>query len=366
MVHKVSIKTVNSVLLFGVLACAVLYYAKPVLIPVTFSIFFAMLLTPIANKMESYKINRVFSSLISLLLIVLVAFGIGTLVFVQAKRLAEDFPEMEKRSEQFMKQTQDQISARLNVPKQKQDTVINKQLKSFIESSGSYFKDLVAGSVAIFGAAFLVLIFTFLFLYQREKYETFFIRLLDDTPERDAKKLIGNISKVAQSYLTGRVLSILIFTVLFTLGFLIIGLKSAFLLAFIAALLTIIPYVGSIIGGLFPFAVALVTEDSTNVAIGALAVIVIIQAIDNYFIEPYIIGGEVNISAFFTILILIIGGLLWGVAGMILFLPMLGVAKIVFDAIPDLQVYGYLIGDQQKGKQSTRLWKKLKGLFGKK
>jgi predicted PurR-regulated permease PerM len=366
MVHKTPIRTINSFLLCGVLICLVLYFAKPILIPVTFAIFFAMLFTPLANRMESIGIGRVFSSLISLLIIVIVAVGIGSLVFVQAKRLADDFPEMEKRAQQFLDKSQDYIAGKLNVPKQKQDVVINKQLKSFLQSSGSVFKDFLAGSVAIFASAVMVLIFTFLFLFQREKYQTFFIRLMKDTPEKDAKKLIDNISSVAQSYLTGRVMSILIFTTLFTTGFLIIGLKSAFLLAFIAALLTIIPYVGSIIGGLFPFAVALVTEDSTNVAVGALGVIVVIQSLDNYFIEPYIIGGEVNISGFFTILILLAGGLIWGVAGMVLFLPILAVTKIIFDAVPELRVYGYLIGDQKSGKQSTRLLKKIKSLFGKK
>jgi predicted PurR-regulated permease PerM len=365
MVPKVSMRTINGFLLCSVLICAVLYYAKQVLIPVTFSVFFAMLFTPLSNRMEAIGIKRVFSALISLLIIIVVVLGIGTLVFVQAKRLADELPEIEKRSEQVLQYSQNVIAEKLNVPKQKQDTLINKQIRQFVESSGSVFKDFISGSVGLFAAALLVIIFTFLFLFQREKYETFFIRIMHDTPRKDSEKLIRNISEVAQNYLTGRVLSVLIFTALFTLGFVIIGLKSAFLLAFIAALLTIVPYVGSIIGGLFPFAVALVTEDSTNVAIGALAVIVIIQGIDNYFIEPYVIGGEVNISAFFTILILIVGGMIWGVAGMILFLPMLGVAKIVFDAIPELQVYGYLIGDQQKEKQSTRLWNKLKSIFKK-
>jgi predicted PurR-regulated permease PerM len=365
MVPKTSLNTVNSFLLAAVLICGCLYIGRPVLIPVTFSIFFAMLFTPLSNRMEGIGIKRVFSALLSLLILVIVTITVGSLVFMQAKKLTTEFPAIEKRSEQFLQQSQNYISARLHVPKQKQDELINKQLRSFVESSGSFFKDFVAGSVSIFASAILVLIFTFLFLYQREKYEIFFIRLMKDTPEKDAKKLIGNISTVAQSYLVGRTISVLIFTTLFTIGFLIIGLKSAFLLAFIAALLTIIPYVGSIIGGLFPFAVALVTEDSTGVAMGALIVVVVIQSIDNYFIEPYIIGGEVHISGFFTILILLVGGLIWGVAGMILFLPMLGVTKIIFDAIPELKVYGYLIGDQKKETQSARLLKKVKHVFKK-
>jgi predicted PurR-regulated permease PerM len=363
---KITLKQVNRYLLLTFLVTVILYFGKPVLVPVCFAIFFAMLFTPMSNRMEKAGMRRGVSATISVLVIIVAVAGIGMLVYMQGRKLAEQFPEIEKKSQAFMHKTQDFISLKLNVPENRQDEMINKQLKSAFESSGKMFKDFVSGFVGWVGMAVIVLIFTFLFLFQREKYEAFFVQVSGgDTHPDEARKLIGRIATVAQSYLTGRVLSILIFTVLFTAGFLIVGLESAFLLAFIAALLTIIPYVGSIIGGLFPFAVALVTEDSTNAAIGALAVVIIIQGIDNYFIEPYIIGGEVNISAFFTILILLVGGLLWGVAGMILFLPMLGVAKIIFDAVPSLKAYGYLVGDQEQEKASGRIWKKLKRLFGK-
>jgi len=214
-----------------------------------------------------------------------------------------------------------------------------------------------------FAAFVLVIIFMFLFLFQRDKYESFFLKLSAASATETSKEMIHNISKVSAQYLRGRVLSILIFTVCFTAGFLIVGLKSAFLLAFIAALLTIVPYIGSIIGGLFPFAVALVTGDS-GVAVGALAVVLIVQGIDNYFVEPYIIGGQVSISAFFTILILFVGGLLWGVAGMILFIPLLGIFKIICDYIPELNPYGYLIGDQKENTGENKLVKWFKKKVG--
>ena len=366
MVASVSLKQVNRFLFCGVLVVVVLYFAKQVLVPVTFAAFFAMLFTGLSNRMEKARIPRIFSTIISLLILVSIVFVIGLLVYMQGKKLADDFPVIEKKSAQFLKQAEDYISTKLDIPAAKQDSLINKQVKSASDSAGRMAKTLVTGISGTIGSSVLVIIFMFLFLYQREKYETFFVSLCKNTSPDEARALIHNISKVAQNYLTGRALSILIFTVLFTVGFLIIGLKNAFLLAFIAALLTIVPYIGSIIGGLFPFAVALVTQDDTGIAIGALAVIVIIQGFDNYFIEPYIIGGEVNISGFFTILILLIGGLIWGIAGVVLFLPMLGVAKIICDAIPELQPYGYLIGDQNQEKQSARLLKKIKSWFGKK
>lgn len=366
MVSAIPLQKLNRFLFFSVLLVAILYFAKQVLIPIAFAAFFAMLFTGLSNRMENHRVPRILSAIISLLILIGTAFVIGLLVYMQGKKLAEDFPVIEKKSEKFFKQAETYVSQKLNIAPAKQDSLIQKQVKSASGSAGNMVKSVVGSVSQTIGSAVLVVIFTFLFLYQREKYETFFVSLCKQTPPDEAKVLIHNISKVAQSYLTGRALSVLIFTVLFTTGFLIIGLKNAFLLAFIAALLTIVPYIGSIVGGLFPFAVALVTEDDTGIAVGALAVIVIIQGIDNYFIEPYIIGGEVNISGFFTILILLVGGLIWGIAGVVLFLPMLGVAKIIFDAVPELHAYGYLIGDQAQEKQSERLLKKIKSLFGKK
>ena len=115
-----------------------------------------------------------------------------------------------------------------------------------------------------------------------------------------------------------------------------------------------------------PLAVALVTGDSGSAALGVLIVVLVVNAIDNYWIEPYVIGGHVSISAFFTILILLVGGLIWGVAGMVLFLPMLGVAKIIFDSIPEMKPYGYLIGDQKDHSSSGNMFDKIKKLFSKK
>jgi predicted PurR-regulated permease PerM len=78
------------------------------------------------------------------------------------------------------------------------------------------------------------------------------------------------------------------------------------------------------------------------------------------------VGGQVNLSGLSTILILIIGGYVWGVAGMILFIPMLGIAKIAFDHIEGLEPYGYLIGDQKKKSPSSKWGDKIKKLFKKK
>jgi predicted PurR-regulated permease PerM len=360
--HKTTLKEVNRFLLCGVLICAVLYYAQVVLIPLAFSIFFAMLFTPLSNRMECKGVSRVFSAIISLLIVMLITVGITILVYMQAKKMVDQFPVIEKKAQTLVQQGKAFMSEKLHIPAGKQDSLADKQVKKIVASSGNFITTFVSGMVSVLGGIVLVLIFTFLFLFQRDKYEAFFLQLYNDSTPDDTRKIIHKISTVAQSYLTGRALSIVIFTVLFTIGFLAVGLEGAFLLAFVSALLTIVPYVGSIVGGMLPFAIALVTAD-TSAAMGALAVVVFVQGVDNYFIEPYIIGGEVHINAFFTILILFIGGLLWGVAGMILFLPMLGVTKIIFDNVPALKPYAFLIGDQEVKKNSEVMMNFFKKLF---
>lgn len=362
----VTVSQFNRIVFCGILVAASLYFGRSVLIPLTFSIFFAMLFARPATRMERAGLQPALAALLCMLILVIVLAGIALLVFFQGKQLADEAPKIEERGREALSQLQAWISAKFDVTEQKQNAMIAKQLNSAASGLGKVLTDFLKGLAGLLGSMVMVLIFSFLLLLQRSKYESFLIRVFDRGNAEETRKVLQQISQVSQRYLTGRALSIVIFTVLFGVGFLIVGLKGAILLAFVAALLTIVPYVGSIAGGLFPFAVALVTDNSTQTAFGALAVVVVVQAIDNYFIEPYVIGGEVNISAFFTLLILLIGGLLWGVAGMILFLPMLAVARIVFDAVPPLAPYGYLVGDQETGKPSTRLLKKIRQLFGKK
>ena len=136
----------------------------------------------------------------------------------------------------------------------------------------------------------------------------------------------------------------------------VIGVQNALLLSAIAALVNIIPYIGPILAGVFPLVMALTGSDSFTPAIWVVISFSIIQGIDNYFITPYTLGGEVRLSALATILAIISGGFVWGVAGMILFIPMLSIAKIVFDHIPSLKPYGFLIGDP--GESPTTKFKK--------
>jgi predicted PurR-regulated permease PerM len=197
---------------------------------------------------------------------------------------------------------------------------------------------------------------------QRNKYENFVVMLYPEEKRNEAKEMIDRISQVAQQYLTGRLVAACIMGILFLIGFLIVGLKNSVILALIVAIMTIIPYVGALIGGLVPFFISII-DGSFNQSIWVVIIILAINTIDHYIIEPYIVGGSVNISPFFTIFVLILGGLIWGIPGIILFLPLSGIIKIVFENVEGLQTYAFLIGDQRDSSKPKNSWSNLKRIF---
>lgn len=270
----------------------------------------------------------------------------------QVAVFVEDLPVIRERGAQMLESIKSWVYERFSIAPSKQDSVISKQLNELNKSTSSYATKMLGTLASAATTLVLALLFTFLLLYNKERYETFFVRLFKEEEPGKVKAVVAKISHVSEQYLLGRAYSILILFVCYTIGLLVIGIKNALLLAAVASLLTIIPYVGTIIGSAFPVIMALVTEDSFQPALWTAVLMITIQAIDNYFIEPYVVGGEVNLSAMATIVIIVCGGLIWGVAGTILFIPLLGIIKIICDNVEPLRPYGFLVGDPSGNKPS--------------
>lgn len=358
MLRPPDLSRINKILLFTVLTGAILYFGKEFFIVVVFAGFLAMLMTPVSNWLEKYNVSRVFSSLISVLAIIAVLAGIGMLLSSQVTSLSEEFPNIKSKMEQGLKSFEEWVNNTLGVS----SDAIESRASDAMSSAGGFITGLLKGIFSFFGGMLLILVFTFLFLLQREKYENFAVMLHSEDKRTEARKMMGEISKVAQQYLGGRLISILILAVLYIVGFSIVGLKNGLLLAVIAAIMTFIPYVGPLLGGFVPFFMAIVSGDF-NQSIWVVVIITLAQLFDNYFIEPYVVGGSVHVSPFFTIFILLLGGAVWGIAGVILFLPLLGILKIIFDKVEGMKPYAYLIGDQKKSSSSSGIMIGVKNLF---
>ena len=348
----------NKILLFVILLSVVLYFGRQFFVLLSFAGLLAMLMTPLSNKLERHGVSRVFSSVICVLIIVTVFSGVILLLYAQVSSIGKELPIILLRYEEIKLDIQLWINDSLGVTTQQ----LHVNSSNAFRNAGSFLTSMVMSTFTFVGSLFLVLVFIFLFLMQRNKYENFAVKLFSEEKRDEAKEMIDKISNVAQQYLTGRLVAALIMGILFLTGFLIIGLKNAIILSVIVSIMTIIPYVGALIGGLVPFFISII-DGSINQSIWVVIIILLVNVIDHYFIEPYIVGGSVSISPFFTIFVLILGGLIWGIAGIILFLPLSGILKIIFENVQGLQPYASLLGDQSDSSKHQNIWLKFKGRF---
>ena len=352
---------INRILLFTILISVVLYFGRQFFTLICFAGLLAMLMTPLSNKLESHGFSRVISSLVSVLIIVALFSGVILLLSAQIGNIGKELPLVMLRYEEIKLDIQTWINDSLGISSNQ----LRVHASDAFNNAGSFLSNMVKGTITFIGSLFLVLVFIFLFLMQRNKYESFVVMLYKEEKRDRAKEMIDKISGVAQQYLTGRLVAALIMGALFLIGFLIIGLKNAVVLSLIVAIMTIIPYVGALIGGLVPLFISFI-DGSLNQSVWVIIIVLLINLIDHYFIEPYVVGGSVNISPFFTIFVLILGGLVWGIAGIILFLPLSGIIKIIFENVAGLQPYASLIGDQRDSSHPKNVWAQLKGIFSRK
>jgi predicted PurR-regulated permease PerM len=357
MLKPLELARLNRLLFFIIATCVILYFGRKFFILLTFSGFLAMLMTPLANRLER-RIPRGLSSLISVFIILGVTTGIVWLLSMQVSNISKDLPQIISSLEGLVDSVKEWVTTTVGVSSEQ----ISDRASGALSGAGSVITGIVKNIFTFVGRFIIVIVFTFLLLLNRDKYENFVVMLYKDERRDDAKELIGKISKIAQHYLAGRLVAVFLIGILYLIGFSIIGLKDKVILSAIAAIVTIIPYIGALLGGLIPLFMTFISG-SLNETVWVIIIIVIVNGIDHYFIEAYIVGGSVKISPFFTIFILILGGAVWGIAGIILFLPLLGIIKIILENFDSLHPYAYLIGDQRESSAHEQIFKKIKGIF---
>lgn len=350
---KFQLLKINQFLLFWVLLTIVLYYGKVILIPITFAIMLAMLMAPVCRWLDNKGFLRVWST-ISCLLILLIIFSLVIwIVAAQVMSFAQQIPLIENKIETFLHSVNIYINENLDIPSSSQNDYLAEKTENLGNYVLTYARNFLGSITSLLAGMAITLAVTFLLLYHKERYERFFLMLGNRENNEERKMMLNDITKVSQQYLTGRAISMFVLFILYAISLFIIGLENALLLSAIAALINIIPYLGPLLAGVFPVLVALVSFDSFNPTIWVIISFSIIQGIDNYFVTPSVLGGEVSLSALSTILIIICGGFVWGIAGMILFIPLLSIVKIIFDHVPSLMPYGYLIGDPDNIRPSS-------------
>jgi len=348
-------------LLFFFLAVGSLYFARDFLIPLALSAMFAMLFVRLGNYLEEKGIQRGWSSLICVLLLVIFVAGAFTLLSLQISNLADNMGGIKRRLLDMLEQVRLWIYQTFGVSYEKQEQIFKEQSKSNGTGSIGSF----AGSfMGILLNSILVTVYIYLFLYSREHIKQFILKLFHADKRAKTEKVIGQSVQVAQKYLSGLSAMIVMLWIMYGIGFTIVGVEYAIFFAILCGLLEIVPFVGNITGTSITVLAVLVQGGDGGMLLGVVITYMLVQFFQTYILEPLVVGKQVSINPLFTIIVIVAGEMIWGIAGMILAIPLLGIVKIICDNVPALQPYGFLIGSEKK-KGKPGMMEKIKKMFSK-
>jgi len=351
------------ILLFFFLSFAGLYFAADFLIPIALSAILAMLLSRLSSWFESKGMGRGVASFMCILLFLCSIAIVISLLAWQLSGFAENMDVMKERVVTLFTNLRRWLHESTGITMRQQQEMAKEG--SAGGGAGSMLAAFAASMMGILVNAVLVLVYMFLFLVYRSHIKRFILKLVPADEKNTAINIVHKSGNVAQQYLGGLGTMIVLLWVMYGIGFSIVGVESAIFFAVLCGILEIIPFVGNITGTSLTVLSVVAQGGDSKMIIGVLVTYALVQFIQTYLLEPLIVGEQVNINPLFTILVIVLGEMVWGVAGMILAIPMLGIVKIICDQVPELQPYAFLIGTEKQRQKKTGVIDKLKLMFSK-
>ncbi len=359
-----SIKTAFYIIAFLVLFVFSIIEAKGLLIPFTYSVLISFILYPMCTFFEGKGVPRILSILICFLLVVLGLFGLFYFFSTQIVNIIREFDDFKGKLLNLLHQGIEEYNKIIPNSKLDDESLLN-QSKKWLSNSGS---SLLSGTLNqtsnFFSGLILVPIYVFLLLLYRTGIRSVLLRFVHIDYRIAFTNLLTDVQQVGQKYIGGLITIIFIIGILDSIALWIIGIDSPFFFGFLAACLAIIPYIGTGIGAILPALYALMNHSPT-MALYVLIAFWAVQFLEGNFLTPKIIGGEVSLNPLAAILSLVAGGFVWGLSGMVLFIPLAAILKIVCQNYKELEPIAGLMGDEISQGESINnepkkpFWKKL-------
>jgi len=324
---------------------SMLYITQNIIVPLIFGTIIAILLHPVVSFFVRKKFNRILAICITLLLSFIVVAIFGVFMYSQLSLFSDSWPIFINKFTTLINQTINWIPKYFDVDNVAINSWISETKTELLNNSSSAIGQTllsIGNSVVV---VFLIPVYVFLLLLYKPFLLSFIHQLFSNEKQNKIDIILNQTKSVIQRYLVGLVIEVVLVAILNSAGLLILGIDYAILIGILGALLNLIPYIGGLVAVSIPMMIALVTKDSPWFALYVMAVYYLVQLIDNNYIVPKIVASKVRINALVSIIVVLAGGALWGVAGMFLSIPIIAIVKVVCDHIDSLKSIGFLLGD---------------------
>jgi predicted PurR-regulated permease PerM len=333
------------ILQFIFFSCLFLYFGKAVLIPLSFSLLIAFTIYPVCQWLEKKKVSRTIAVLLSTSLVIIFFMALLFLLTALILSLAKEGPQLKEEIVLGLKGLSIFLANTFSINQElQQQWILNT-----IENSSSYFVPFIRTtfieSSLLLAMMVLIPVFSALILFYRHMLVSALFQFL---PDNSHESIIEVIKLTISSYfrfIKGMMIVYIVVGLLNSLGLLLLGIPNAFMFGFLVSVMTFIPYVGIVISSLIPVSIAWYTYHSVWYPLGVVGIFAVVQYLEANIIFPIAVGKQLRINSLILLVIILIGGVLWGAAGMILFVPFTSVLKLIADRSKKLKGLSILLGD---------------------
>lgn len=337
--------------------------AKSILVPFLLSAFITYLLYPLVWKIEKRGVHRGVSIILVLLVVTIIIGGLTLVLSIKLSNMSVDMDAITDQFDKKVENFQNIIQNKAGIKGKTMNNYIDRASKNILSSSQSILESAFTTTSAVIFQIGLLPVFVFFLLYYRTKTAYFIFRLVGRKNKALALHILREISQVTTKYLGGLFIVVTILAVLNSIGLLLIGVEHAIIFGVMAAVLNLIPYIGTFIGGAIPFFYMLFTSpDPGGLLLKIVIIFVIVQFLENNLITPNIVGNSIKINPLAIILGMLFANMIWGVAGMLVVMPLLAILKVIMRNVDGFKPYAYLISNRgtEKHDMNFNLLDKIK------
>ncbi len=338
-------------ILIGLIAgIYILFVLGDILVPLAFAVLISILLNPLYTRLEKI-IPKVAAILVTLLLATLVIAGLFYFLSTQISVFLDSLPQIKQKLSALLVQLQTWSKNEFGID-------LKSQIASLTSGTGGMITSTVAPVLSFISVVLLLPTYVFLFLYYKPLLVDFLFQIFSEKYSLRVAEILSETKSAVQSFMQGLMIEMLIVSAMNGAALLIIGVPSAIVIGLIGGILNMIPYIGGLIAIAIPVLMVTITRDGLSGQIAVVIAYLVIQFIDNNILVPRIVSSKVQINALISIVVVLLGGALWGVTGMFLSIPIIGVLKIIFDRIDGMKPWGSLLGIEIPSEHIGAIWQK--------
>jgi predicted PurR-regulated permease PerM len=320
------------ILLFGKID----YFLWPLqnfIVAIFFPVLISGLIYYILRKPVEW-LDRFMPKIASILIVFIIVAGLftgfiyfaGSLLGGQVSDFTENFPQkVEEITEESKNVINDNQLGFINAEEIKQRAL--NYLSRVSQNLGENIMTVFSVITSIATVLVVVPFLAFFFLKDDEKLRPYILKLIPEEHVQEGNKILTDIDKTLFTYVTGQFIIALVDGTLMYIGYKIIGLDYALILAIFTMFLTVVPFLGPIIGVIPALFVALTI--SPMMMFKVLIVLLFVQQLEGNLVTPQVMGKKLSIHPITVILLLIAAGSLYGFIGILIAIPLYSVVKIV-------------------------------------